>query len=271
MRKSIWTLTYILTCLFFFGVSLSFAADFNVLVINADSEGEVNEASVVISKTDVEGNTFSFDQLNIGPDSNRPPSDAVVLSDAIGTDVDLSDYQIIWLTWNGPGQDGSYFMEGVENDLLSWVENGGIIFMSAFDDNFADADGNQIGAWMPIDEHPASISNTSDSELTVTAEGEATGIFEGVDLSGLVLDDNFATDDPGYTILATRDDNDEPASIQLDYGAGAYIEVCVDARATFPAAEPMVENLLGYMAELSSAVTPVQPADKLSTTWGSIK
>lgn len=266
MKKSLLTLICLLVA-----VSMSFAANFDVLVINGDSEGEANEASVVMSKTALGDNTFDFTQLNIGPGSNRPPSDAVVLSDVIGTEVNLADYQIIWLTWNGPGHDGSYFMEGAEDDFRSWVENGGILYMSAFDDNFTDTDGNQIGGWMPIDEHPASISNTSDSELTVTAEGEATGIFDGVDLSGLVLDDNFATDVPGYTILATRDDNGEAAAIQLDYGAGAYIEVCIDARGTFPAAEPMVENLLSYMAELSSAVTSVEPAEKLSTTWGDIK
>lgn len=265
-------LFFTLTCMFLLvGASMSFAAQYEVLVINADSEGEANEAPVVMSKTDIAGNTFSFTQLNIGPGSNRPPSDAVVLSDAIGADVNLSDYQIIWLTWNGPGHDGSYFFEGVEDDFLSWVENGGFIYIAAFDDNFTDADGNQIGGWMPIDEHPATISNTGDSELTLTAEGEATGIFDGVDLSGLVLDDNFANTAPAYTILATRDDNSEPAAIQLDYGAGAYIEVCVDARSTFPAAEPMVENLLAYMAELSAAVTSVQPADKLSAIWGSLK
>ena len=97
----------------------------------------------------------------------------------------MSDYQIIWLIWNGPGHDESYFFEGVEGDFLNWVENGGFICMSAFDDNFTDADGNQIGGWMPIDQHPATVSNTGDSELTVTPEGEATGIFDGVDLSGL--------------------------------------------------------------------------------------
>ena len=71
------------------------------------------------------------------------------------------------------------------------------------------------------------------------------------------------------TILATRDDNGEPAAIQLNYGAGAYIEVCVDARSTFPAAEPLFENILAYMA--SAVVTSVEPSGKLSTTWGELK
>lgn len=124
---------------------------------------------------------------------------------------------------------------------------------------------------MPVDQYPATISNTGDSELTVTAEGEATGIFEGVDTSGLVLDDNFANTGPAYTILATRDDNGEVAAFQLDYGAGAYLGVCVDARSTFPAAEPMVENVLAYMASLRSLVTSVEPAGKLPVTWGGMK
>jgi len=38
-----------------------------------------------------------------------------------------------------------------------------------------------------------------------------------------------------FHLNADSDDNGEPAAIQLDYGLGAYLEVRVDARSTFPA------------------------------------
>ena len=272
MKRSLFTLT----CIFFLiGVSMSFAVPFEVLVINGDSEGETNEAPVVMSKTDIEGNTFAFTQLNIGPGSNRPPSGAVNLQDVIGSTINLSDYQIIWFTWNGPGHDGSYFMEGVEDGFLSWVKNGGFIYMSAFDDNFTDANGNQVGSWMPIDEFPLAVDNTADSDVEITAEGESSPIFSTpnaitVDiLNSMVLDDNFHPDNPDdWTIFATRADNGQPAVCYLPYGKGGYVEACIDARSTFPASEPLVENVLNFMA---SGVTAVAPEGKLSTTWGSLK
>lgn len=273
MRRKI-CFNLVLTCTFVFALtSLAWAGDFNVLILNGATDGLNNEASFLETLTNVGGDTFSFTSVGVNfPGNTHPVTDSVELGAEIAAgNINLADYDLIWFTWNGPGHDGDYFMETAEDAILEFVENGGIVFMSAFDDNFTDADGNQIGGWMPIDQYPATVSNTGDSELTVTPEGEATGIFEGVALSALVLDDNFANTDPAYTILATRDDNGEPAALQLDYGAGAYLEVCIDARGTFPAAEPLVENILAYMASLRAAVTSVEPASKLSTTWGEIK
>ena len=86
------------------------------------------------------------------------------------------------------------------------------------------------------------------------------------------MDDNFANTDPAYKVLAVRDDNGEPAAIELDYGAGAYIEVCIDARSTFPAADLMFENLLDYMASIvASSTTAVEPTGKLPGCWGELK
>jgi len=249
-------------------------ADYNVLVVLADSSGQT-EATVVESFTQIGGNTFTFEELNIATGGTRPMPGAVVIEDEVAAGLDIAGYlsafDIIWFTWNAPGHDGDYFLGAAETAMLEFVERGGMLYMSAFDDNFTDANGNQIGGWMPIDQHPASVSNTGDSELTLTAEGEASGIFDGVDLSGLTLDDNFNTTDTGYTVLATRDDNSEIAAFQLDYGLGAYFGVCVDARSTFPAAEPMVENLLAYMAELRGSLTSVEPVGKIPTAWGDVK
>lgn len=272
IRKTYFSL--MVTCIFVLAMaSLAWAGSFDVLVLNGATDGETTEASFLMTLTSVGGNSFAYTSIGINFQGNsHPVADSVELGAEIAAgNIKLSDYDIIWLSWNGPGHDGDYFMEGSEAAFLDFVNNGGIVFITAFDDNFTDANGNQIGGWMPIDVHPASISNTADSELTVTAAGEATGIFDGVDLSGLVLDDNFATTDAGYTILATRDDNAEVAAFQLDYGSGAYLGACVDARSTFPAAELLIENALVYMALLNDSSTSVEPTSKLSATWGELK
>jgi hypothetical protein len=271
-RKTCFSLVF--ACIFVFALtSLTWARSYDVLILNGATDGVNNEASFLETLTSVGGDTFSFTSVGVNfPGNTHPVDGSVELGAEIAAgNINLADYDMIWLTWNGPGHDGDYLMETAEAALLDFVEKGGIIFMTAFDDNFRDANGNQIGGWMPIDQYPATISNTGDSELTVTPEGEATGIFAGVDTSGLVLDDNFANTDPAYTILATRDDNGEVAAFQLDYGAGAYLGVCIDARTTFPAAEPLVENALAYMASLRATVTSVEPAGKLPATWGEPK
>ena len=86
----------------------------------------------------------------------------------------------------------------------------------------------------------------------------------------MILDDNYASLGDGYIILAERDDNGQPAAFRLPYGKGSYVGFCIDARSTFPAAEPLLENALAYFASLKVGMA-VQPADKLAATWGKIK
>ena len=265
-------LSVIFICIFVFALtSLTCAGSFNVLVLNGATDGANTEAAFLTTVTSAGGHSFSYTSIGVNfPGNTHPVDGSVELGAEIAAgSINLSDYQIIWMTWNGPGHDGDYFLESAEAALLGFVSDGGVIVLTAFDDNFTDAAGNQVGGWMPIADHPATISNTGDSELTVTPEGDATGIFDGVDLSGLTLDDNFANTDPAYVILATRDDNGEAAAFQLDYGSGSYLGVCIDARSTFPAAEPLVTNILAYLAD--EVATSVEPVGKMPTVWGNVK
>lgn len=270
MKKLTFILGLCLSMLFFGAVAM--AGQYSVMIMVSDSSGQA-EADVIKSNAKIGSDSFNFTQINTATGGTRPIAGSVKLGDEIASGkVKLSAFDMIWLTWNGPGHDGDYFMAGAEAALLKFVEDGGIIYMSAFDDNYKDAKGNMIGGWMPIDKYPATISNTGDSELTLTPAGEATGIFKGVNLSGLVLDDNFNTKDPAYTVLATRNDNSQIAAFLLKYGKGAYLGVCTDARSTFPAATPMVTNALGYMASLRAlSAASVEHIGKLATTWARIK
>ncbi len=191
--------------------------------------------------------------------------------------IDFTKYAFVYFTWNGPGHDNAYFMKGTEDAFRKWVENGGIVWMDAFDDNFKDENGNQVGLWMPIDKYPAKVVNTADSDIEVTQAGKDTGLFttpNAVDLSALTLDDNFAELAPEYVVLANRTDGAGAAAIQLKYGKGYYIGMCIDTRdaARLAAAQPMIENALVYVSKLLLlSAAAVNPSSGLPTTWGEIK
>lgn len=264
---------FLLIALFFISVSsLSLAGHFEVLLIVGDSSA-MSEANVVIQKTELLEHTFNFTQINIGPGSNRPPADAEDIEDLIGDSIILSDFQIVYFAWNGPGHDGSYFMEEVEEDFINWVKNGGIVYMSAMDDNFP----SSPGTWMPLDEIPVIVQDTADAGGEITDVGEASIIFkkpneidEG-DIDSWTLDDNFQPGNPDdWEIYATRSDNGQPVVCFVPYGDGGYLNCCIDARGTFPAAEEFVENALYFMAD-RSIPEAVEPSEKLSTMWGDLK
>lgn len=255
----------------------AWTADFRVLILNGAADGANAEAPVLETLTEISGNNFSFEQIGINwQGGSHPVPDSIVLGDAIADgDVDFMQYDIIWFTWNGPGHDGDYFMEGAEEAMLDFVMAGGGVWVSAFDDNYTDAMGRQIGGWMPLDDHPASVLNTADSDVDLTPEGEASGLFSepnNVNMNAMVLDDNYGNLGDGYIVLAERADNGEPAALRLPYGAGSYVAVCIDARSTFPAAEELLENGLDYFARLGVGINlAVKPTDKLAATWGKVK
>lgn len=251
------------------------AKEYKVLILNGATDGMNNEATNLKKFEKVEGNTFTYDEIGINwQGKTHPVPGSIVLGEEIKKGkVDFMQYDIIWFTWNGPGHDGDYFMEGAEEAMLKFVKAGGGVWISAFDDNYRDQNGKQIGGWMPIDEFPATVSNTGDSPAKITDEGKASGLFDKpnkIDLDALTLDDNYANLGKEYIVLAERTDNGQPAAFRLPYGKGSYVEVCIDARSTFPAAEPLLENGLAYFARLKVGMA-VGPSGKLAMTFGKIK
>ncbi len=90
------------------------------------------------------------------------------------------------------------------------------------------------------------------------------------ELNALTLDDNLDPQSDEYITLATRTDNKEPAIVQLNYGKGAYVHCCIDARSTFPAANSLIENMLNYVAGLGKKLA-VDSAGKIPSLFGRIK
>lgn len=240
------------------------------LILVGDSYAEP-EAELV--KATIASVGYESDIVKINPNpNNRGWADAID-----PTTIDLTKYALIYFTWNGPGHDGAYFMKGTEQAVRTWVEKGGIVWMDAFDDNFKDDNGNQVGLWFPLDKYPAKILNTADSSIEVTADGTKSGIFttpNNVDLEALVLDDNFAEQSPEYVVLATRKDGNGIAAFQLQYGKGYYLGMCIDTRdaARLTASTPMIQNALVYITKLLAlSASPVNLQKSLSVTWGEIK
>lgn len=254
----------------------SFSATKNVLIFVADSSA-IAESSVVQSFTQIGDIKFNYKEFNIAVGGTRPIAGGKRPIEWVKDGkLKFTDYDIIWLAWNGPGHDGDYFMNDVEEDTLKFVENGGVVYMSAFDDNYKDQKGRQIGGWMPIDKYPCLVMNTGDSDVIITPAGEKTTLFTvpnkltTADLNALTLDDNLDPQSPEYLVLAMRTDNKAPAIAQLKYGKGAYVHCCIDARSTFPAATKLIENMLNYIITLGKGLS-VDKQAKLSTTWANIK
>lgn len=265
--KKIMTFIMVVTLVLLFS---SLAIGQKALILVGDN---YSEAEAELAKATIASAGFAADIVKVNPDpANRGFADAVDV-----TKINYSQYDLFYFTWNAPGHDGKYFLKGAEDAIRSRVENGGVVWMSAFDDNFKDESGNQAGLWFPIDKFPAKIINTADSDIEVTAEGKATGMFNtpnAADLAALILDDNFAELAPGYVVLANRTDGQGPAAIQLPYGKGYYVGMCIDTRdaARLTASKPLIENALFYLAKLIAlGASPVNSKDKLAVTWGSIK
>lgn len=238
---------------------------FRVLIVVGDRR--TAEPSTLESLTDIEGHKFQYTTVNINPnpDNYGDANNFVKLSSLV-----LSEYDIIWFTWNAPGHDRQYFVEDAEVAIRDFVRKGGIVWASAMDDNIIAPDGVRIlepmwrGDWLPVDRHPIRVVNSNDINVNVTPEGQKTGLFtwpHKVDINALVTDDHWVTDDPAYTKLAIRADDGDAVSVQLRWGDGYYVTFALDTRDArrVSLAKTLIENALCYLASLAWQTSPRQP------------
>lgn len=182
-------------------IKISPTGVFNVLVVVGDSR--TVEPPLLTSFTNVEGNTFRYRIINVNPNPNNfgDPSTAINLNS-----LDLSEYDIIWFTWNAPGHDREYFLETSESALREFVAQGGTIWASAMDDNINE-NGTWRGGWLPVEVHPAMVVGSEDANITVTPDGASSGLFSWpnkIDTNAIVTDDHWVINDPAYRVLGTR-------------------------------------------------------------------
>jgi hypothetical protein len=174
---------------------------FNVLVVVGDTR--TVEPPILAGFSNVEGNIFRYRTvvINPNPSNQGDPRTAVNFST-----LDLSDYDIVWFTWNATGHDKQYFLENSEAMLRDFVTAGGTVWASAMDDNINE-NGTWRGSWLPVETHPIRVVGSDDANVTITSAGNASGLFSWpnkVDPNVLITDDHWVTDDPIYRVLATR-------------------------------------------------------------------
>ena len=152
----------------------------------------------------------------------------------------------------------------------NFVQKGGVVWASAMDDNIVPPDGVHThesswkGNWLPVDQYPIKVVSSSDINVNITEDGKRTGLFtwpNKVDVNALITDDHWVTDDPAYTKLAIRRDNQDAVGIQLGWGDGHYVGFSIDTRDTAKAtlAKTLIENALCYLANLAWQSSPRQP------------
>lgn len=240
--------------------------NFKILVVVGDSR--TAEPDILRSISDSRGYSFEYEiiKVNPNPDNFGDSNNAQRLSV-----VDLSEFDIVWFTWNAPAHDQEYFIEDADEDIVEFVRKGGIVWASAMDSNIIPPDGERIkepmwkGNWLPVNRHSIKIIESEDVNVDITRRGWKTGIFNWpnkIDEDALVTDDHWVTDDWAYRILARRDDEDgDPVSFQLPWGDGYYVAFALDTRDETKAsiAKNFIENILCYLASLAWQCSPRQP------------
>jgi len=234
--------------------------NFNVLIVIGDKS--TTEPAILETLPSVEGSKFNYTtvKINSNPDNKGDPYNAVSLSS-----IDLSEFDIIWFTWNAAGHDGEYFIEDAEDSIKDFVKKGGVLWASAMDDNNNKEPGQPWrGGWLPIDRHPIHVENSDDVNVDVTEDGRKTGIFtwpHKIDLNALTTDDHWITQSRAYKIFARRQDNKDPISVQLRWGDGYYVTFAMDTRDAVKSqmSKTFIENILCYLASLAWQTSPRQP------------
>ncbi|MDA1191587.1 MAG: beta/gamma crystallin-related protein [Candidatus Poribacteria bacterium] len=226
---------------------------FNVLIVEGDRR--TREVGMLGDFATHEGNKFEFTHIKINRNlDNYGSSDATDFTTIIPR---LSEFDIIWFTWNAAGHDYEYFFKpNEERAIKDWVKEGGVLWASAMDNLIiaeGEERGNWRGDWLPVERHPARVVNSTDVKIWMTREGRKTGLFtwpQKIDLTGIETDDHWVTTDPSYTILARRDDNQEPVAAELPWGAGKYVLFAIDTRSDDAAerAKHVIGNALCYLS-----------------------
>lgn len=242
-------------------VKIAPTGEFNVLIVIGDSR--TTEPAILESLTEVAGSEFKYKTVKVNPNANNhgDPYNSEPLSK-----LDLSAYDIIWLTWNAVGHDKEYFITDSEDKIKDFVKKGGVVWASAMDNNNT-PEGKWRGRWVPLERHFMDVVNSGDVNIAITEEGRKTGIFtwpNKVNADALTTDDHFILRGRGYRVLAQRMDNKEPVGTRLRWGEGYYVLFAVDTRDALRAsqAKTFVENALCYLASLAWQTSPKQPLRK---------
>ena len=177
-----------------------------------------------------------------------------------------SKYDMVLFGTHGIGGWSTYHLEGVEEDLMSYVEGGGFILVQTSDDNF------YRGDMFPVE---LAMRESDDHEFEVTPEGEKLGIFDQPnDITDVIEDDSYQEAEEPWIILANSMDTGTPHTLLLKHGAGEYIVTSSRADGGEDQATanlPFIENVVNYFVKRVKEMAVVASAGKLVVNWGAIK
>ncbi len=160
----------------------------------------------------------------------------------------------------------NYHLEGVEEDLIKYVEGGGFILVQTSDDT------HYKGDMFPAE---LMMRESGDHDFEVTPEGEKVGIFEKPNkISDVIEDDSYQAVEEPWVVLATSKDAGTPHTLLLNHGEGEYIVTSTRAdggEAQAVTNLPFIENIVNYLVKRVKEVQAVAPAGKLAISWGAIK
>ena len=124
-------------------------------------------------------------------------------------------YNMILFGTHAIGGWSTYHLEGVEEDLIQYVEGGGFILVQTSDD------GVYSGDMFPAE---LRMRESGDHEFEVTQEGEKLGIFHKPNkITNVVEDDSYDNVEEPWIVLATSKDSGTPHTLLLRHGEGEYI------------------------------------------------
>ncbi|MBM3234992.1 hypothetical protein FJZ31_01705 [Candidatus Poribacteria bacterium] len=113
------------------------------------------------------------------------------------------NYDMVLFGTHAIGGWSTYHLEGVEEDLIKYVEGGGFILVQTSDDTF------YKGTMFPVE---LRMRESSDHEFEVTSEGKKLGIFEKPNKISNVIYDKV--EEP-WVVLANSKDSDYKACYEL--------------------------------------------------------
>jgi len=178
-----------------------------------------------------------------------------------------ANYDIVVFGTHAIGGWSTYHLEGVEEDLIEYVEGGGFILVQTSDDGF------YRGDMFPVE---LRMRESGDHDFEVTPEGRSLGIFDKPNkVTDVVEDDSYAEVDEPWVVLAESTDAGTPHTLLLKHGEGEYIVTSTradqegEAQATTNL--PFIENIVNYFVERVKLQAAVTPAGKLASSWGMIK
>lgn len=180
------------------------------------------------------------------------------------TVANLSSYDMVIFGTHGIGGWGSYHLDGVEQDLIDYVADGGFVLVQTSDDGFYQ------GGMFPVE---LAMRESGDHDIEITPEGEASGIFDTPNaIDDIIEDDSYLDVEAPWVVLATSADSGTPHTLSLRHGDGEYVVTSSrgEEEAQAAANVPFVENIITYLVARVQA-RPVEPAGKLAVAWGTLR